>query len=271
MVVRASEPGLRVRLGEQHGRGAEAAAQVRALAAGPQLGHHAVQRGQPVRHQVRDVARAEELLAADEHVLVVLVPAHALAGAEVIGDAVVGLEHAQRQHERARRVHGAVGVGQHEGLLLGQRVAVAGRVVLHVAAGRLAAQPLRDVPRVGAGPRGELPGRGRPADQRLVQAELVPDHRSAGRDRRAEVADELPDELIQLGLVQSHGGIAPSPCPGRIVPVSATLAWPVAVPLQPSLQDGRFRIWSTPANGVTLITSETLEAQGDPRAGQGGA
>ena len=62
------------------------------------------------------------MLAPGEYVLVVLVPAHAGAGPERLGDPRLGLQRAQRQHERARqRSSVAVRVGQRERLLLGQR------------------------------------------------------------------------------------------------------------------------------------------------------
>jgi hypothetical protein len=46
---------------------------------------HAVERRDPGRDEVGDVAGAEELLAADEDVPVVLVPAHPGTGAERLG------------------------------------------------------------------------------------------------------------------------------------------------------------------------------------------
>jgi hypothetical protein len=49
----------------------------------------------------------------------VLVPGQAGAGAERVGDAPLGLEGAEREHERPGGVDSAVGVGQGEGLLAG--------------------------------------------------------------------------------------------------------------------------------------------------------
>ncbi len=204
MVVRADERRRRERLRHQHRRRAEPAAEVGDLGPGRQLVRDPVERRDPGRHQVGDVARAEELLAADEDVLVVLVPAQPGAGAEPLGDLRLGLQRAQRQHERARRVDRAVRVGQHEGLLLGHRKGVAVRVVLDVAAGRLAAQPLGDVARVGLGAGGELVGGCRGRCQRAVQAEPVPDHDVARRRGRAEVGHELAEDLAELGVVDCH-------------------------------------------------------------------
>src|SRR5690242_5314801 len=82
VVVGPGEPGVRVLLGEQDGGRAEPAADVGHGRAGPQLVLHAVERRDPGRHEVGDVARPEELLAAGEDVLVLLVPAHPGTGPE---------------------------------------------------------------------------------------------------------------------------------------------------------------------------------------------
>ena len=87
VVVRApANRGIRVLAGEQDRGRAEPAADVGDLGAGPELVLHVVERGDPGRDQVGDVAGTEELLAAGEDLLVVLVPAHAAAGAERLGD-----------------------------------------------------------------------------------------------------------------------------------------------------------------------------------------
>jgi hypothetical protein len=120
-----------------------------------------------------------------------LVPAEALAGAEGVLDLRDGLKRAQRQHERAGRVDAAVRVGQRERLFLGHGERVVRGVVLDVAAGRLAAQPLRDVPLIGVGLGGEFGGGGRRLGQRPVQAQPVAEYDVPGRDRRPQVPDEL--------------------------------------------------------------------------------
>ena len=99
-----------------------------------------------------------------------LVPAHAGAGAERLGDALLGLESAQREHERARDVDTAVRVGQRECLLFGHRVGAGGRVVLDVPARRLPAQPFGDITSAGLRPGRQFLGGGWPGGQRLVQA-----------------------------------------------------------------------------------------------------
>ena len=128
-------------------------------------------------------------------------PADAGAGPERLLDPVDRLQRAERQHVGAGGVDRAVRVRQHEGLLLGQRPRVALGVVGDVAAGALAAQPLRDVPRVAAGPAGDVLGGPRPVHQRPVEPEPVSDDDATSGDRRAEVADEAPEHLVQLVLV----------------------------------------------------------------------
>ena len=168
------------------------------------LSGHAVQRRDPGWDQVGEVAGPEELLASEEHVLVVLVPAHPGAGAERLGDARLGLQRAEREHERAGNIHGAVRVGQRERLLFGHRVGLRGGVVLHVPASRLPAQPFGDIPRAGPGPPGELFGARRTRRQRPVQAEPVPDNHVPGREGGPQVGDEPAEELLQLVHVNSH-------------------------------------------------------------------
>ena len=97
VVVRADDGGARVRLGEQHRRGAEAAAEVGDPGPGGQLRLDPVQRRDPVRHQLGHVAGPVERVAADEDVLVVLVPGDAGAGAERLGDLRFGAQIAQRR------------------------------------------------------------------------------------------------------------------------------------------------------------------------------
>ena len=156
-------------------------------------------------------------------------PAHAGTGPERLGDPRHGLQRAQGQHERAGRVDAAVRVGQGEGLLLGHRVGVVGRVVLDVAARGLAAQPLGDVARAGLGRRGQFLSAGRRGRQRLVQAEVVANDHVARRRRRAEVRDELAQELVQLVGVDSHDE---TPLDVRYA-IPASLREGVATALQP--------------------------------------
>ena len=206
VVVRADDRGRGVGLGQQHGRRPVAAADVGHPAAGGQLLRHAVQRRDPAGGEVGDVTRPEEHLAAGEHVLVVLVPAHPGAGPERVGDLRLGPQRAQREQERARQVQRPVRVGQREGLLFGQREPPGGGIAADVAARRLPAQPLRDVPRVGSGPPRQLLRGGRPLGQGAEQAQPVPDDDVPGRAGGAQVADEPAEQLAQLVLIYGHDG-----------------------------------------------------------------
>jgi hypothetical protein len=160
----------------------------------------------PRLDQVGRVAGAEEPLGALPEVGVVLVPAEAVAGADGLGDPRLVLAGRGGDLEGAGHERRAGLVGQGESLLLGQAVAVGGRVVGDVAAGRLAAQPLGQVALAGAGAGGQL-GRGGRAGggQSLVEAQPVAgDDRGRG-EHRAQVGDEAVEKLVQLGLVDGHG------------------------------------------------------------------
>ena len=174
------------------------------VAPAAQLVLDAVERRDPGRDEVGDVAGPEELLAADEDVVVLLVPADAGAGAERLGDPRLGLQRAERQHERAGHVDGAVRVGQREGLLLGQRVGLGRRRRTRRSRWRPGRAATRRRSAGWSRSRGQLLGGRRRLGQRLVQAEVVADDDAARRHRRAEVADELAQELHQLVAVDSH-------------------------------------------------------------------
>ncbi len=165
-----------------------------------------IQRG----HQVGEVAGPEELLAADEDLVVVLVPAHTGAGAERLLDPVDRLQRAERQHEGAGRVDRAVGVRQHEGLLLGHRPDVALGVVGDVATGGLARAATRR--RTAGRSRSAGPGR------RPCPAPRPAPGTSPSRCPRTtppavivapEVTDEAPQHLVQLVVV--HVDVPPGP------------------------------------------------------------
>src|SRR2546430_16725770 len=85
-------------------------------------------------------------------------PADAGTGPERLDDLLLRPERTERELECTGRENGPVRVGQREGLLRCQGVAPGLRVVLHVAASRLAAEPFVDVPGGGAGVLGELAG-----------------------------------------------------------------------------------------------------------------
>ena len=182
--------------------GAQPAPHVGHARPGPQLVHHPIQRGQPLAHQVRGVAGAEEPQHAGEQPVVVLVPADPGAGAECVREpGVVGVA-GRDDLERAAQEDRAVLVGDHHGLLGRELVGAVGRVVGYVAAGRLVAEPLTDVPLRGTGAGGQRGRRDRPGGRhRLVEAEPVADVQQQPGDGRAHVGDGLPDEGLEPGLV----------------------------------------------------------------------
>ena len=205
VVVRADEAAGRERVRHQQRRGAVAAAEVGDRGAALELGLDAVQRRDPLGQQVHQVPRPEEPLAAGEDVLVVLAPAVPGPGAERLLDVVLGLERAEGELEGAGQEHRAGRVGQRERLLGRHRVRRAAGVVLDVAAGGLAAQPLVDVPRVGVGGRRERARVTGLLREGAVEAEPLAEQHVAGADGGAEVADELADELHQ-GVHVDGGG-----------------------------------------------------------------
>ena len=201
VVVRAAERRRRERLGHEHRRRAVPAPDVGDPGSGLQLLHDPVERREPLGHEVGAVAGAEERLAAEEHVLVLLVPPEALPGPEPLGDPRLGAQRPERQHERAGQVERPVRVGERERLLLGERERPGRGVVLGPAARRLLGEPLGDVADVGAGAGGEGRRVGRALGEGPVEPEAVPDDDAAGRHGRAEVADRPSHELHQLVLV----------------------------------------------------------------------
>ena len=227
VVVEADELRARVGLGHHDRRGAVSAADVGDARTGQQLLLDTLERGQPRRHEVRDVAGPEEQLGSAEQVAVVLVPPEAFARPEALGD--LGLvAHARRGDvEGAGKERRALGIGEAGRLLRRQEEALAVGVVLGVAAGGLRAQPLAHVALVGARPRGELARRDRLAvAHRGVEAELVADEDGRLVQRCAEVAGEAPDELLQSpfvegGVTDGHGRLLKSGWPGRTAGASA--------------------------------------------------
>src|SRR4051812_2207764 len=79
VIVKAEELGFRKRLRHENCRGAEAAANIADLRSCAEFLFHAIEGRNPERRQVRYVVRAEESLGAVKEVVMVLVPANALA------------------------------------------------------------------------------------------------------------------------------------------------------------------------------------------------
>ena len=137
-----------------------------------------------------------------EQVVVVLVPAEAVTGDEALGDVVLGEHGRARRLEHAALVDGAVLVGQHRGVLGRQAVGLGLGVVLDIAAGALAGQPLAHVALVGAGALGQLGGRdGLAVGHRLVEAETEADHAQRHVHGRGDLVDDAVDEGLYAALV----------------------------------------------------------------------
>ena len=183
-----------------------AAADVGHLRAALEARLHALQCRDPLGDQVRGVAGAEEALGAAEQRRVVLVPADAQAGAQRAGHPRDRLELVDRDLEGAQDVEGAVLAGQRLALLLVEREAAGGRVVVDVAAGGLGRQPLQQVARIGLGAPGERLGVRRPLRERTVEAELVADHHGRRVHHGADVGHEAAHEGIELVGIERHGG-----------------------------------------------------------------
>ena len=154
VVVGADEEGGGVGPRHDAGRRAQPAADVGHLRAAAQPVVQPGQRRDPLGRQVGQVAGPEEPLGALEQVLVVLVPAHAGAGPERLGQAVGGTHAGRLELEAADDVGRAVLVGEARHLLRRQPEAVLA-AGLDVARGRHREQPLGDVPRRGAGALGQ--------------------------------------------------------------------------------------------------------------------
>src|SRR5580700_8007518 len=81
VIVKAKELRFWECLGHQHSGRTLAAPHIRDARAGLELGLYALQGRNPRTYKVSCIARAEEFLAAMKHIFVVLMPAHARAGA----------------------------------------------------------------------------------------------------------------------------------------------------------------------------------------------
>ena len=199
MVVEPGDGRARERLRHDDAGRAVAAAHVGDPPAGLEPCLHPVEGGDPLADEVHGVARTEEPLAALVDPGIVLVPAHAGAGAERIRDLRLVANRADAQLKRPRQVR----VEQQERVLRRQREAAARRVVGDVAARGLRGQPLAHVPLARAGALGQLRRSQRAgAGHRPVQAELVADEHETRVERGRDVGDRLAEELLHLRVVQ---------------------------------------------------------------------
>ena len=88
--------------------------------------------------------------------IIMLMPAHAGAGAEGFGDAWNRGQRPQRQFKRSGQISGTVFLCQSEGLLFTQAELTGFCIVGDIAAGSLRSQPLAQVALIGAGLRGKF-------------------------------------------------------------------------------------------------------------------
>jgi hypothetical protein len=121
MVVEPHELGSRVGLRQDDRRRAVTAADIGHQGAFAQLGLDPVERGDPLRNEVRQVVRAEEALGALEEVGAVFVPAESLSGAERLDDPGFVEDHGPDDLVGARQVGRAVFDGERERLFGRQR------------------------------------------------------------------------------------------------------------------------------------------------------
>ena len=182
------------------------------LQPGDELGH----RRQPLGDQLVAERGPEEALEADEQPGVVLVPAEALAAGVAVRQLVDGRPHRGEHLEAGGHEGRAVLVGQDQRVLGGQREGLRGRVVGHVAGGRLRGEPLAHVALGVAEPLRQL-GAGAAGVRRQAPPEAEPvaqvgEHRVVAD---AEVVDDLRRERLDLGLVDRGRRRPAAPRPGR--------------------------------------------------------
>jgi hypothetical protein len=134
--------------------------------------------------------------------VVVLVPAHALAGPERVRETLLVGEQGGHRRVEPEHVERAVLVGERLRLLRAQPVAVGIRVVVDVPAGGLVGQPLAHVALGGAGALRD-PGRAQRARarHRLVEPELLADEQQRRGDRRTHVRDHPAHQGLEPALV----------------------------------------------------------------------
>ena len=144
----------------------------------------------------------EEALGADEEVGIVVAPQQPAPLLESSEDAGHRVSHRLDDEEAPAHVGRAPLIGEGQGLLGGQGISPALGVVLAVAAGRLVEQPLANVALLGVGLPGQLGGgHGSGAGHRLIEPEPLADVDEIGGERRAEVAHDLAQELVQLVFI----------------------------------------------------------------------
>ena len=194
MVIESRELRFRIVLGHQNSRSAKSATNIRHSRACTQFCVDVLERWNPRANQIRSISGPEESFRAHKHVGMMLVPAHSFAGFEALFQLIFGLNRSQGHLEGSGQKCGTVIISQRESLLFTQIKFSAWRVVAHVPAGRLAAQPFPHVTFCSAGALRQLGRRLAPAGrQAFIQTQLV-----ANRDqRRMKCCAKIDDTLTQ--------------------------------------------------------------------------
>ena len=204
--VEADEAALRIGLGHQQGRKADAAADVRHRRATLQPRLDPVQRGDPGLHDVVDIAGPEELAGRAEQAAGMIAPAHAGAVAEALLDLGLSLDHRRDQLKGAGEIDRAVGHVEHHRLLGREAEALGFRIEVDIAVGGLGQRPFAHIALVQpARARRQLRGGGGALAQRLEQAQAQADPNRRHAHRAAQVGQHLANEVVQFRFVDRGG------------------------------------------------------------------
>ena len=174
VVVEPEERRVGKGLRHDDGRSAMPAAYVRNPCAFCEFLRHSVQSGQPGIDEESMVPRSEKPLSSSEKVAVMFVPANALPGTERLGDLGFVRKHGSDDLEDAGQESRTGLIGEHKRLLLRQRKASCGGLVIYVAAGGLSAEPFSYVPLICSGFVSQVGGGKRScSSHRFVKAKFV--------------------------------------------------------------------------------------------------
>src|SRR5579859_7427492 len=137
MIVKAKELRFWEGFGHQHGGRTLAAPNIGDARSGLELSLNAVQGRNPRTNKVCCIARSEEFLAAMKHIFIMLIPTHAGAGSEGLGNPGNSGQRAEGQLEGAGKICGTIFVRQRKCLLFAQAELASLLVIGDVAAGSL--------------------------------------------------------------------------------------------------------------------------------------
>src|SRR5208282_2718460 len=120
VIVKAKELRFWEGFGHQHGGRTLAAPNIGDARAGLELSLDAVQGRNPGTDEVCCIAWPEEFLASMKHIFIMLIPTHACAGSEGLGNPGNCGQRAEGQLESARKISGTVFVRERKRLLFAQ-------------------------------------------------------------------------------------------------------------------------------------------------------